>query len=83
MALLLYLVGLSGTATRRRGKATASESFFMTGFLSLFDYTRNGLFFAPVFLMLGGFIADERRKLSSVEARNWLSSVWDCSSPRP
>ena len=59
MALLLYYVVVE--------KLPLLKAFYDRLF-ELFDYTRNGLFFAPVFLMLGGFIADERRKLSSVEA---------------
>ncbi len=68
MALLLYLVGLFGDSYYVVAEKLPLLKAFYDRLFELFDYTRNGLFFAPVFLMLGGFIADERRKLSSVEA---------------
>ena len=68
MALLLYLVGLFGDSYYVVVEKLPLLKAFYDRLFELFDYTRNGLFFAPVFLMLGGFIADERRKLSSVEA---------------
>lgn len=68
MALLLYLVGLFGDSYYVVVEKLPLLKTFYDRLFELFDYTRNGLFFAPVFLMLGGFIADERRKLSSVEA---------------
>lgn len=67
-ALLLYLVGLFGDSYYVVVEKLPLLKAFYDRLFELFDYTRNGLFFAPVFLMLGGFIADERRKLSSVEA---------------
>lgn len=68
MALLLYLIGLFGDSYYVVVEKLPLLKAFYDRLFELFDYTRNGLFFAPVFLMLGGFIADERRKLSSVEA---------------
>ncbi len=68
MALLLYLVGLFGDSYYVVVEKLPLLKAFYDRLFELFDYTRNGLFFAPVFLMLGGFIADERRKLSFVEA---------------
>ena len=68
MALLLYLVGLFGDSYYVVAEKLPLLKAFYDRLFELFDYTRNGLFFAPVFLMLGGFIADERRKLSFVEA---------------
>lgn len=67
-ALLLYLVGLFGDSYYVVVEKLPLLKAFYDRLFELFDYTRNGLFFAPVFLILGGFIADERRKLSSVEA---------------
>lgn len=68
MALLLYLVGLFGDSYYVVAEKLPLLKAFYDRLFELFNYTRNGLFFAPVFLMLGGFIADERRKLSFVEA---------------
>lgn len=68
MALLLYLVGLFGDSYYVVVEKLPLLKAFYDRLFELFDNTRNGLFFAPVFLILGGFIADERRKLSSVEA---------------
>ena len=57
VAGLLYLIGLFGDsyygiAVKLRGVKSIYDLLF-----ELFDYTRNGIFFAPVFLMLGGLIA--------------------------
>ena len=68
VALLLYLIGLFGDSYYGIAEKLPLLNSFYDRLFELFDYTRNGLFFAPVFLMLGGFINDEKRKLSFVEA---------------
>lgn len=39
----------------------------------LFDYTRNGIFFAPIFLMLGGYMAEQKPRLT--KWWNWAGSA--------
>ena len=61
-AVLLYLAGLLGdnyyglTAALPPVRA-AYESMFLC-----FDYTRNGLFSTPIFLLLGGWLARRKRR---------------------
>lgn len=64
IAALLYLIGMFGDSYYK----IAENSSFLAGFYKLIfqvsDYTRNGIFFAPVFMILGGLIADSRRRIS-------------------
>lgn len=61
IALALYIVGLFGDSYYGiAAKVPFIKSFYDTVFV-FSDYTRNGLFFAPVFLMLGGLIAKRRK----------------------
>lgn len=60
----LYIIGLFGDSYYG---LIEHISFLKEGFGLLFqisDYTRNGFFFAPVFFLLGGLIADSQNKLS-------------------
>ena len=68
VAGLLYLIGLFGDsyygiAVKLRGVKSIYDLLF-----ELFDYTRNGIFFAPVFLMLGGLIAEKKRRMTQTQA---------------
>lgn len=58
----LYGIGLLGDSYY--GFSTLiSANGFIDLLLQLFDYTRNGLFFAPVFFVLGGWIAQNPRNI--------------------
>lgn len=62
IAAVLYLIGLFGDSYYG-----ISEKFFCLKSLyrlifQVSDYTRNGIFFAPVFFLSGGLIADHRYK---------------------
>lgn len=60
VALILYLIGLFGDSYYGIiEKVPFIKSFYDTIFL-FSDYTRNGLFFAPIFFMLGGMVAKQR-----------------------
>ena len=60
VAAVLYLVGLLGDSYYGIvGRLPVVKKFYDLLF-QLFDYTRNGIFFAPIFLMLGGYMAEQK-----------------------
>lgn len=61
---LLYLTGLGGDSYWGLISRYALPSAFYQGIFSFCDYTRNGIFFAPLFLCLGWLLA--RRSLAAV-----------------
>lgn len=64
----LYIAGLFGDSYYG---FTAKLPFLDSAYASIFqitDYTRNGLFFAPIFFVLGGWAADSRCKISMGKA---------------
>ncbi|MCI8966568.1 MAG: serine racemase VanT catalytic subunit [Lachnospiraceae bacterium] len=57
---VLYLIGLCGDSYYGLiGRLPVCSGFYALVF-QVSDYTRNGIFFAPVFFVLGGFIADSK-----------------------
>lgn len=67
ITLLLYLIGLFGDSYY----GITEQIYFLKSFYDVIflfcDYTRNGLFFAPVFFMLGGIIAGQSRPYPAKE----------------
>lgn len=64
LSSVLYLIGLFGDSYYGIAEQIPGlNSFYQTVF-QISDYTRNGLFFAPVFFILGGLIADTHHKIS-------------------
>lgn len=62
VAAVLYLIGLFGDSYYGViGSISVCSSFYALIF-QVSDYTRNGIFFAPVFFVMGGFIADQREE---------------------
>lgn len=59
---VLYLVGLFGDSYYGLGSQMAVVKGFYPLVFQVSDYTRNGIFFAPVFFVLGGVIADQRQR---------------------
>ena len=53
-ASLLYLVGLGGDSYYGLFASFPAGKVFYDALFHVFSYTRNGLFFAPIFLLLGG-----------------------------
>lgn len=53
IAVCLYLIGLGGDSYYGLVSTLPGPSAFYGAVFTLFDYTRNGLFFAPLFLLLG------------------------------
>lgn len=59
----LYLIGLFGDSYYGISKNIPVLNEFYNLIFQITDYTRNGIFFAPVFFVMGGFIADNRIRL--------------------
>lgn len=57
-AFLLYLIGLFGDSYYGLAERIPVVSGMYRFLFQLFDHTRNGLFFAPIFFVLGGFLSD-------------------------
>lgn len=64
IASLLYLIGLFGDSYYGVSLNIGTLSDFYSVLFRFFDYTRNGIFFAPIFFVMGGFIADRKKTLS-------------------
>lgn len=57
---VLYLIGLFGDSYYGLIQNNAVLNGFYTLLFQVLDYTRNGIFFAPIFFLLGGWIADSK-----------------------
>lgn len=62
-ALGLYAIGLFGDSYYGISEMTPGLKGFYGLLFQVSDYTRNGLFFAPLFFVLGGLIADKNRRI--------------------
>jgi len=58
ITILLYVVGAFGDSYYGVICNISSIQGIYNQLFEIFDYTRNGLFFAPVFLVMGGMVAD-------------------------
>ncbi len=61
VAAVLYLVGLGGDSYFGLADRIPALHVFYAAVFSLTEYTRNGLFYAPVFLLLGAALAESNR----------------------
>lgn len=61
---LLYLIGLFGDSYYGISSIIPQIKGFYDFIFGISSYTRNGIFFAPIFFVLGGFIRDQNKKLS-------------------
>ena len=61
IALGLYLIGLLGDSYYGVTQAVAPLKTLYDGIFACADYTRNGLFFAPIFLLLGGMMGAQKQ----------------------
>lgn len=64
VSVMLYLIGLFGDSWYGISENVSVLNSFYGFVFQITDYTRNGIFFAPVFLILGGLIADNNYKFS-------------------
>ncbi|MED1945441.1 MULTISPECIES: serine racemase VanT catalytic subunit [Brevibacillus] len=62
VTLLLYGIGLLGDSYYGLAQMSPYADSIYQLMFTLFDYTRNGIFFAPVFIVMGGMIANTRRR---------------------
>ena len=64
IASVLYIIGLFGDSYYGIVKSVSCLNGFYNLIFQLTDYTRNGIFFAPIFFVLGGYISDNQNRLS-------------------
>ena len=64
VAFVLYLIGLIGDSYYGIVERVSCLNSFYSFIFQVTDYTRNGIFFAPVFFIIGGFIADDRQQVA-------------------
>ncbi len=62
---LLYGIGLCGDAYHGLAVQVPMLDTMLNGLFQVMDYTRNGYFFAPIFLMIGHVIANQKPKLKT------------------
>lgn len=70
VAAVLYFVGLFGDSYYGIIESNTVLNGFYTLLFQVSDYTRNGIFFAPIFFVLGGWIADSKIHFSQIMA--WI-----------
>ncbi len=61
---ILYVIGLFGDSYYGVAERASWAKGFYDLLFQISDYTRNGLFFAPVFFVMGGLLADCSKRLS-------------------
>ena len=64
LTLLLYMAGMLGDSYYGAIRQMEGLKSLYNAMFEVFDYTRNGLFFAPVFFVMGGMIAEKPMKVS-------------------
>ena len=69
LCILLYLIGLGGDSYYGIIKDIPLVQPFYDTYFQIGTYTRNGFFFAPVFLCLGWILSDDRNRLSFRDAK--------------
>ena len=69
VTLGLYAAGLLGDSYYGIAEKLPILSVFYKNLFEITDYTRNGIFFAPVFLVMGGMAAEEAARGESLSLR--------------
>ena len=64
VAFTLYLIGLFGDSYYGMAEKVPCLNSLYRLIFQVTDYTRNGIFFAPVFFIMGGLIADRRSQIT-------------------
>lgn len=73
IVLILYYIGLFGDSYYGIVKNISCINYFYDLIFKITNYTRNGIFFAPIFFVMGGFIADKRTLLSFKKCSFWFT----------
>ena len=74
VAAVLYFIGLFGDSYYGLSEKNVILEGFYTLLFQELDYTRNGIFFAPIFFLMGGWIADNKIRFSHTIA--WILFVF-------
>lgn len=64
ITFILYVIGLFGDSCYGIAENVPALERFYGYLFEVSDYTRNGVFFAPVFFVLGGIIAEKKSRFS-------------------
>ncbi len=64
IAVLCYIIGLFGDSYYNLVSSFAPVEGFYNVLFQISSYTRNGIFYAPIFLLIGVFIANHKFQLS-------------------
>jgi serine/alanine racemase len=72
ISLILYVFGLLGDSYYGLTAKVSWLKITYDALFQIFDYTRNGIFYAPVFLVMGAFLASKRHKLTLKQSINGL-----------
>ena len=64
VGIFLYIIGLFGDSYYGISENIPILEEFYGLIFQVSDYTRNGFFFAPIFFIIGGFFADNRKIIS-------------------
>ncbi len=75
VTVILYLAGLLGDSYYGLTRLSPVMAEIYDGVLQVFSYTRNGIFFAPVFLMLGCLIKNGEKTETKETKRNNTNGV--------
>lgn len=67
ISFVLYVIGLFGDSYYGIAKQLPVLKAFYSALFEVSDYTRNGIFFAPVFFVLGGIVAEQTKAASAVQ----------------
>lgn len=68
ITVILYIIGLFGDSYYGISEKIPVLNSFYESIFQVSDYTRNGIFFAPVFFVAGGMIAE---KISAMSQKQW------------
>lgn len=63
ITLVLYAVGLGGDSYYGLAQQVPVLDAFYNMVFSVFSYTRNGLFYAPVFIVLGAWVGQNKQRI--------------------
>lgn len=61
---ILYVIGMFGDSYYGIAEQAIGAKSFYDLLFQVSDYTRNGILFAPVFFVMGGYFADTKREVS-------------------